>query len=168
VKNSSFWGLYTIGFLSLFAVAFIALLVIGNLNKQEEEAGKSDPTKASGDHGGSPLGCNANDSVSVSGVKLEVKKGPAIVAEGNCHFTCTGCTISAPIVVQAGGNSVVEFRDGEAKGNPTLVKATDNAKVTFSGPSIKLSGSKDRDANAVVIAPGYRAGPSDDDLDDDD
>jgi serine/threonine-protein kinase len=166
VKNSSFWGLYTIGFLTLFAIGFIALLVIGNLNKDKEEASKVAPSTAS-DHGGAPLGCTANDSVSVSGVKMTVKTGPAIVADGNCHFTCTACSITAPIVVQAGGNAVVDFKDGEANGKPTLVKATDNAQVKFSGNALKISGSKDRDSNAVVIAPGYRAGP-DDDLDDDD
>ena len=102
--------------------------------------------------GKTPFSCNGNDDYSVKEVHAEFASGTAITANGNCHFTCTDCTIKAPTAIEAGGNATVTMVNGSITGTETLADASANAHVNISGSAV-ASGAIKQSSNAKVSAP---------------
>lgn len=102
--------------------------------------------------GKSPFTCSGNDDYSVKEVHAELASGTAITASGNCHFTCTDCTIKAPTAIEAGGNATVTIVNGTITGTETLADASANAHVNISG-NATASGAIKQSSNAKVSAP---------------
>jgi hypothetical protein len=109
--------------------------------------------------GKSPFECGGNDNISVKGVTAEFSAGTAVTVNGNCHFTCTDCTIRAPIAVEAGGNGVVMIVNGTIEGTELLAQAAGNARVNVAG-NVKASGAVKQSGNARVSAPKSAASAS--------
>lgn len=65
--------------------------------------------------GKKPFVCSGLDEIEVENVTAEFTTGIAIEA-GSCKFTCTNCTIKAPIVVKTTGSSTVRFIGGNLTG----------------------------------------------------
>jgi hypothetical protein len=102
--------------------------------------------------GKSPFDCGGNDDYSVTGVHAEFASGTAITVNGNCHFTCTDCTIKAPTAIEAGGNGQVTIVNGSIIGTDVLADASANARVTING-NVTASGQIKQSSNAHVSAP---------------
>ena len=102
--------------------------------------------------GSGPFHCDGNDKVSVKEVNAQFNAGTAITVGGNCHFTCTDCTIKAPTIIEAGGNGVVTIINGSVIGTDVLVDASGNARVNISG-NVTSSGEVKKSSNAKVSAP---------------
>lgn len=79
--------------------------------------------------GKAPYVCSGFDDIEVEGVTAEFTTGVAVDA-GSCDFTCTNCTIKAPIVVKASGNAKVRFIGGTLTGD---FLADGASNVTVSG-----------------------------------
>ena len=109
--------------------------------------------------GKTPFECGGNDDYSVKDVKAEFTAGTAIIANGNCHFTCTNCTIKAPTAIEAGGNAQVTIINGSVEGTETMVEAGGNARVNISG-NATASGAVKSGGNAKVSAPKPAATPT--------
>jgi hypothetical protein len=100
--------------------------------------------------GMSPLVCGGNDEINASGVSSNT----GITAGGNCHVTCTGCTISAPVGVSAGGNAQVDLVDCHITGTSgEAIVASGNAQVRMVGSGSTLSGTVVHSGNATIVAP---------------
>ena len=102
--------------------------------------------------GTEPLQCTGVDDLRVTGVTATFTGGSAIIATGNCHLTCTDCTISAPTAIEASGNAQVTIINGSVKGTNLLADASGNARVTISG-NVTSSGRTQEKGNAKVSAP---------------
>jgi len=109
--------------------------------------------------GSRPFQCSGNEEVSVENVHAELNAGTAVSVSGNCHFTCTDCTIKAQTVIEAGGNGNVLIVNGTVVGSDTLVDASGNARVNISG-NVTASGAVKESANAKVSAPKTTTAPS--------
>lgn len=102
--------------------------------------------------GKAPFNCGGNDDYSVKDVHAEFNAGTAITVNGNCHFTCTDCTIKAPTAIEVGGNGQVTIINGSITGTDILADAAGNARVNISG-NVTASGQVKQSANAKVSAP---------------
>ena len=102
--------------------------------------------------GKAPFHCDGNDEINVTGVTAQFNAGTAITVGGNCHFTCTDCSIKSATVIEAGGNSVVTIINGSVIASETLVDASANARVNISG-NVVASGEVKKGGNAKVSAP---------------
>jgi hypothetical protein len=108
--------------------------------------------------GESPFHCAGNDNVNVKGVNAQFNAGIAVTVSGNCHFTCTDCSIKAPTVFEVSGNGDVTVVNGSVIGTETLVEAGGNAHVNISG-NVTAGGAVKQSANAKVSAPRPTAPP---------
>ena len=102
--------------------------------------------------GTAPFRCDGNEQVSVTGVNAQLSAGTAITVEGNCHFTCTDCTIKAPTAIETSSNGSVTIVNGSVIGTDTMVDATGNSRVTISG-NVTASGEVKKSTNAKVSVP---------------
>lgn len=102
--------------------------------------------------GSAPFSCSGNDDISVKGVHAQFAAGTAVTVSGNCHFTCTDCTIKAPVVFDVGGNGSVTIVNGSVIGTAVLADASGNAHVNISG-NVVSSGLVRQSNNARVNAP---------------
>lgn len=102
--------------------------------------------------GKAPFVCGANDVAAATGVKATFTAGAAVMASGNCQFTCTDCAIEAPTAIAASGNAHVTFLNGSVVGRETLVTARENAVVNVAG-NVTASGAIESSENATVSAP---------------
>src|SRR4029079_17020452 len=85
--------------------------------------------------------------------------GTAITVGGNCHFTCTDCSIKAPTAIEAGGNGQGTIVNGTVIGTEVLVDASANSHVNISG-NVTASGEVKKTNNAKVSAPKPAASAS--------
>jgi hypothetical protein len=102
--------------------------------------------------GSAPFSCAGNDDIAVKGVHAQFNAGTAVTVSGNCHFTCTDCTIKAPVAFDVAGNGSVTVVNGNVAGTTMLVDATGNAHVNISG-NVVSSGAVHQSGNARVNAP---------------
>ena len=102
--------------------------------------------------GSEPFSCAGNDDVAVKGVHAQFNAGTAVSVSGNCHFTCTDCTIRAPVAFDVTGNGSVTVINGNVAGTAMLVDASGNAHVNISG-NVVSSGVVRQSGNARVNAP---------------
>ena len=102
--------------------------------------------------GTGPFHCDGNEQVSVSGVSAQFNAGTAVNVGGNCHFTCTDCSIKAPTAIEVGGNGSVTIVNGSVIGTEVMVDASGNARVNISG-NVVASGEVKKSSNAKVSAP---------------
>jgi hypothetical protein len=102
--------------------------------------------------GTTPFQCGGNEQINVNGVNAKFNAGTAISVNGNCHFTCTDCSIKSPVVIEAGGNGVVTIVNGSVLASETLVDASGNARVNISG-NVVATGEVKKSGNARVSAP---------------
>ncbi len=109
--------------------------------------------------GKSPFQCGGNDDYAVTGVHAEFNAGTAVTAGGNCHFTCTDCSIKAPTAIDAAGNAQVTIVNGTIEGSEFLADASGNAKVNISG-NVTAKGPVKQGGNAKVSAPKSTASAS--------
>jgi hypothetical protein len=109
--------------------------------------------------GKAPFECGGNDNIAVKGVTAELSAGTAVTVNGNCHFTCTDCTIRAPIAIDADDNGVVMIVNGTIEGSELLAQAGGNARVNVVG-NVKASGAVKQSGNARVSAPKAAASAS--------
>lgn len=154
-KVSNFiWGLVIGGIiLGLIVVLFVGIGVyayfqaknIGNSATGGSAGGA--PTAAVWD-GKSEYTCMGNDNVVLDGVTANLTSGTAITLMGNCHLTLKKCHITAPIAIDAGGNSQVTVEGGDVKGTDSAIKAGGLAKVTVNGA--KVTGKVDKAGGATV------------------
>jgi hypothetical protein len=109
--------------------------------------------------GSAPLHCTGNEKISVKGVHADFNAGTAVSVSGNCHFTCTDCTIKSQTAIEVGGNGNVTIINGTVLGSETLVDASGNARVNISG-NVTVSGAVKQSSNAKVSAPKPTAAPA--------
>jgi hypothetical protein len=102
--------------------------------------------------GSAPFMCAGNDDIEVKGVHAQFNAGTAVTVSGNCHFTCTDCTIRAPVAFDVTGNGSVTVINGNVAGTAILVDASGNAHVNISG-NVVSSGAVRQSSNARVNAP---------------
>lgn len=108
-------------------------------------------------NGSTPLLCGGNDEMQLSGITASFSSGSALNVSGNCHVTCQGCTLRAPVVVAAGGNAQIDLVDCHLEGADAVV-AGGNAQVRFAGNSTVV-GKITQGGNASVTgAPTATAG----------
>ena len=152
-KVSNFiWGLVIGGIiLGLMLVFFVGIGVY--VYFQASSSGSSatgpsgTPTAAVWD-GKSEYTCMGNENVVLDGVTADLKSGTAITLMGNCHLTLKKCHITAPIAIDAGGNSQVTVEGGDLKGTDAAIKAGGLSKVTVNGA--KVTGKVDKSGGATV------------------
>ncbi|MFO0618236.1 MAG: hypothetical protein U0414_36925 [Polyangiaceae bacterium] len=92
--------------------------------------------------GKSPFVCKSFEDIEVENVTAEFTTGVAIDA-GNCNFTCTNCSVKAPIVVKSNGNGNVRFIGGKLEGEfvaEGLSDITVSGNATAKGKITKSSG----------------------------
>ena len=156
-KVSNFiWGLVIGGIiLGLIVVLFVGIGVyayfqakhINDSPTGSTAGGGSGPVAADWD-GKSEYTCMGNENVVLDGVTADLKSGTAITLLGNCHLTLKKCHITAPIAIDAGGNSQVTVEGGDIKGTDAAIKAGGLAKVTVNGA--KVTGKVDKAGGATV------------------
>jgi hypothetical protein len=79
--------------------------------------------------GTEPFVCTGNDIMRIEKVNVTFRGSPAISAIGNCKLVISDSTLSAPIVVEAGGNAAVDLRRCTIVGSTTGISAGGNAKI---------------------------------------
>lgn len=154
-KVSSFiWGLVIGGII----LALIAFLFIGIGVYAYMQAKSTGSSASGGAAGGAPKAvawdgksgytCMGSDNVVLDGVTANLTSGTAITLMGNCHLTLKKCHITAPIAIDAGGNSQVTVEGGDLKGTDAAIKAGGLSKVTVNGA--KVTGKVDKAGGATV------------------
>jgi hypothetical protein len=109
--------------------------------------------------GSTPFTCAGNDTVSLKEVHAQFTAGTAVSVSGNCHFTCTDCSIQAPVAIEVAGNGNVTIVNGSVIGSAMMVDASGNAHVNISG-NVTASGFVRQNGNARVNAPTPAPTPS--------
>ncbi|MBO6938346.1 MAG: hypothetical protein JJ863_25480 [Deltaproteobacteria bacterium] len=88
-------------------------------------------------NGAATFECRGNDRVSLMGQTVQFTgTGPAIRAGANCQLTLTNMTITAPTVIEAGGNAQVMIIGGTYSATDKSFVATANAKISVSGATV--------------------------------
>jgi hypothetical protein len=95
--------------------------------------------------GTTPLSCGGNDQFDVTGITASFTAGTAISASGNCHVSCTNCSLKAPVAVEASGNGEVKLINGNITGTQSSLNATGNGNIYVLG-------------NASVVGPFHQSG----------
>jgi hypothetical protein len=110
-------------------------------------------------NGSGPLTCGGNDSYDLSGISATFAGGSAINVGGNCHVTCRGCNLKAPVVIAAGGNAQIDLIDTHIEGTDSAIVAGGNAQVRMIGSST-IIGKVAQGGNAsVILPPGATTAP---------
>jgi hypothetical protein len=124
---------------------------VGNV-RGPDLSGLPEPKVAAGDWDGStPLICNGNQMVSVSGVHAVFTEGAAITASANCNLTLDSVDITAPTALRTEGNATVTVNAGHLVGGTYALDAAGNSHVTLS--ATKLDGPVNKSRNAKVEGP---------------
>ena len=154
VARSAAWSLASFAFVPILVlfIGGMATFMVRSHRASAISAGVGAGLTGGGWAGGTPLQCGGNDSIDASDVTVAFSSGSAIDAGGNCHVTCTRCTIKAPVAISAGGNAEITLIDSHVEGSQTGVEAGGNAQVKFAGNST-LVGSVSKGGNAQVMAP---------------
>lgn len=93
--------------------------------------------------------CRGNDHVSLMGQTVQFTgTGPAIRAGANCELTLTNMTITAPIVLAAGGNARVMIIGGALTASDKSIVGSANAKINVSGTTV--SGDTEASGHAEI------------------
>jgi hypothetical protein len=154
-KISSFiWGLVLIPvFLCLFASVFGGIIFYVMHEKSEIDAGNTSGatggagTAATWD-GSSTFECGGNDHPILTGQIATLAASPAIRTRANCHLTLENMNITAPVVIDAQGNSRVTVTGGTLNGSQNSITAGANARVDVTGATV--TGPVQRSGNAQV------------------
>ncbi len=93
--------------------------------------------------------CIGNTRAALSGQTITSGASPAIRANGNCQLTLTDMTITAPVVLEVGGNAKVVIVGGALTGGEQAITAGANGKVSVSGTMI--TGDVERTGLAEII-----------------
>ena len=102
-------------------------------------------------NGSTPLVCGGNDSYELSGINAGFSSGSVLNVGGNCHVTCRGCNLQAPVVIAAGGNAQIDIIDSHIEGADAVV-AGGNAQIRITGSSTVV-GKITQGGNASIVAP---------------
>ncbi len=140
--GGSAFGTYWTIRLALFFVVMV--LSAGGWGLRRWRHAMVDSVGALGWDGTTPLTCGGNDQIDVSGVTASFSAGSAIIASGNCHVSCTNCTLKAPVAVEADGNGEVKLINGTITGTVTSLNATGNGNIDVLG-------------NATVVGPYHQS-----------
>ena len=154
-KVSSFiWGLVLIPvFLCVFASIFGGVIFYVMRQKAEIDAGNvpgstGGPGTAATWDGTTTFECGGNDAPILSGQTVTLTASPAIRTRANCRLTLENMNITAPVVIDAQGNSRVTVTGGSLNGAQNSIVASANASVDVGGATV--TGPVQRSGNGHV------------------
>lgn len=98
--------------------------------------------------GQTTLECTGVDHIELTGKTIAATASPAIRATGACTVALVGCTITAPVVVEATGGSHVTITGGAITGGVRAIDASGGAHVDVVGATV--TGHVARSGGAVI------------------
>jgi len=146
--KSMIWG-WIIGGIILVVMVLVIGGVVGYVLLTKDDAPSTGPAAARAAAAGSWDGkstfeCKGNDSITLNGVTATA----GVKASANCTLNLVGVNITAPIPIEASGNSKVTVTGGSINGSTNSVSASNNANVTLVGT--KVTGKSKKAGGAVI------------------
>lgn len=108
--------------------------------------------------GSSPLVCGGDQRIEAHDVRAIFATGTAIDAGGDCHVTCTHCTLQAPVAISAGGDAQIVLVDSRVEGSTQAIVAGGDATVKVTGES-SVTGAVVKGGDAQVVVPPRAPAP---------
>lgn len=123
----------------IFAGVFGGVIWYVMGQKDAVEQGQSGPAAAVAPQtwtGAETFECKGNTRAALSGQTIESSASPAILASGNCELTLTNMNVTAPVVLEVGGNAKVMIIGGALTGSEQAITAGARGQVSVSGTTV--------------------------------